>query len=181
MKIIALILTCLVYFDFTCAVLRIRKENLQAAQEDFIDDRSAVFVQMPGDHVVTGTLYYFASPEGIPNWMISGSLPGSSVVSPQHVFLYMPGYRHKFAKANLKLILHQKNDTNIQGFNCFVKSKHAVLKAHLLPQPERILLPSTPYIYVRIPVFGSVSDTVYAGELEHLAQQNTPNWLQSEN
>lgn len=141
-----------------------------------MEDGSPVFVQMPGDHVVTGTLRHFANEDGVPTWMqIPPVLSQYRFISTQRVFLFTPGYHHIYSKANLEETLHNKNDTSIKGYTCFIKKNNAVLKAHLLPQSNRIRFPLTPHIYVQIPV----SDIVYGGQvLRYLKQENIPIWLQ---
>lgn len=145
------------------------------SQGDFFHDGSLVFIQMPGDHVVAGTLHHFIHQDGIPNWMtVPAALSRYRLVSPQRVFLIMPGYRHIYSKANLEGTLYNRNDSNFEAYNCFVKTENAVLKADLVPQPAPIRLPPTPHIYVRMPG----SNIVYGGQILHLAHEDIPTWLQ---
>lgn len=140
----------------------------------FVPDDSAVFVQMPGDRVVTGTLRKSFFKDGVPSWM-KLQTNRKQIKSHDRVFLYTPAIQFKYLKASIGTILHEKNNTNVQGYKCFVKTEYAILKADLLQLPldEQTPWPTTAHIYVRVPGH----NLIYAGELEYLQSQNKPIWI----
>lgn len=140
-------------------------------QEIFVPEDSPVFVQMPGDHVLTGILRY---KNDFPSWLKPSH---QQFTTSERVYLYVPeGFTTDYfygLSANLETTLHQKNNTNFQEYNCFIKTNKFVLKAHLLGPSVKIDRPTKPHVYVQMPG----DNFIYGGQLKHLAQQNIPEWI----
>lgn len=133
-------------------------------------DNSAVYVQMPGDHVFTGALRrnrQRTNAVNIPRWMMGTPAPGEG-----RIFLFIPP-SHTF-HANMSVLVHQKNNTSVQGYTLFIKTIYSdYFKSHLLIDPPRPDDVTTPHIYVRMLDYNNV----YGGKLEPIFWPNTPNWI----
>lgn len=141
----------------------------KARKIDF--DESAVFLQMPGDHVVTGTIRgnsHLIDMGNIPRWM--PGMPDSE--RQERVLLYIPPFKN--LNAHIGVLLHNKNDSSVQGYNLFIKTiNDELFKSHLLPEPPHLSEVTTPYVYVKMPDYHSV----YGGTLTSIDRENAPRWL----
>lgn len=134
---------------------------------------SAIFLQKPGDHVVSGTLRWSFTMDGIPSWMET-KMNYPKVILREPVFFYNPGLNIAFLRADLGNHIHKKDDPNVQGYKCFVKIADAeIYEADLSQHPEEIKWPVRTTVYIRVPE----KNLIYAGELKPIARQNAPIWV----
>lgn len=143
----------------------------EASNIDFHE--SAVFVQMRGGNVVTGTIRRNNRSmdnliNNVPGWMPRRSGPARQ----ERVFLFIPTFMS--LNANIGVLVHEKNNTSIHRYNLIIKTLNGdVFQSHLLPEPPDLSTVVTPYIYVRM----SDYNIIYGGELEWFVPPNIPKWI----
>ena len=112
---------------------------------DHIPNGSQIYLQMPGDHVVTGVLREIGY--RIPPWVIPSPIRNNY---HEHVYIRMPNGVGLSSKLNETL--HRENDFTVHGFRCYIPLPHnVILTAFLEPYNYDLHFSSAPRIFLRIP------------------------------
>ena len=125
-----------------------------------VQDGSRVFIHMPGDHVLSGTLEPYGR-----------QAQYTSIITFFHVQLPHAGYT-----ANLQPfpIQHGRNSHRVNDYRCFIPiSGNRVLAAFLLPHNAADYDPHSAIVAIRLPM---ENNNTYSGVL-HIGMGAGPEWI----
>ena len=118
-----------------------------------IPDGSRIYLQMPGDHVLSGVL----------------RLENANFIQSN---IYIPKPNGRSLTANLETLHHESSHRNVQEYRCYIPlPDRSILTAFLHPYSQQDII-STMSVFVR----GPVDSTSFVGVLRHIDGYR-PEWL----
>ena len=128
---------------------------------------SRIYIQMPGDHVLSGPLHYFIN-NRYPMWVLH---PETINTQQPVAYVRMPNGQGLYS---IMVPFHNGNNSNVQIYRCFIKTVNNTVFASFLHNNNNALnIADDARVFVRI--LGP-QNPVFSGVL-HRADGHPPAWL----
>ena len=120
---------------------------------------SEVYLQMPGEHVLTGTVRYYRNIQ-LPLWLRNPTEQPAPYNSQESVLIQLPTGDGFFGELRF---LHNKMNS-VREYRCYVRTENnVILGAFLSPFIEPLAVHANPRVYVRI---SGQNHTIFTGILQ---------------
>lgn len=130
--------------------------NIPPAEPPDVPRGSRIYVQLPGDHVLTGVLQDSAPEAIIPEGRVFLQLPNDDCLT-----------------ANLQT-LHNNKNNNFRGYRCYIPIQNNMILAAFLYRNNPVSrMTGITRVYLLLP---NHNRTIFTG-FQHLADGHLPSWL----
>ena len=141
------------YFFLLGAAVR---GNTRMHTYDHVPDQSQVYLQMPGNLILSGVLHNIGLQ--VPSWVVP---PHPAHDNANLVYVRMANGRG--LSAALTEVVHHGNDTTVDRFRSYIRvTNNLIYTANLQPYSHEVHFSSSPRIFLRIPY---PNNLIYTGML----------------